>query len=404
MVNPQIASAVEQLDYRVTVGEVSARAGLEINTAQAGLLSLASDVGANLQVSEYGDITYLFPRNYRSILRNKYFRLRLQELWQKVWAVLFYLIRISFGIFLVVSIALIFAAIAILVMSTSSDRDDRRGSSFNVGGLFWMNDLLWWFSPGHRRRRERKAGGMNFFEALFSVLFGDGNPNADLEQQRWQTIGAVIRSNKGAITAEQVMPYLDLPENLGDEDFMIPVLSRFNGYPQVTDQGELIYHFPELQTLAVERQQQYIPSVLRESPWQFSSASSTQVGWTVGLGVLNLVGALALGSMLSDSAIAVGQTAGFVGFVGSILGILLAYGVGFLAIPLGRYFWIQSQNKKIQVRNGQRQQRAIAVQSPSASLKQKLQAAEQLQSEVVLSEESIAYTTEKDLLEQAFDE
>ncbi|HAG85743.1 MAG TPA: hypothetical protein DCL61_32540, partial [Cyanobacteria bacterium UBA12227] len=93
--NPTIIKAVEQLGYRVTVGDVAARAGLNINLAERGLLALASDAGGHLQVAESGEIAYLFPKNFRSILRNKFLRLRLQDWWEKVWRILFYLIRIS---------------------------------------------------------------------------------------------------------------------------------------------------------------------------------------------------------------------------------------------------------------------------------------------------------------------
>jgi len=157
MINPQIAKAIEQLDYRVTVGDVAAQTGIDINLAQSGLLALASDVGANLQVSESGDIAYLFPRSYRTILRNKYWRLRFQELWQKVWAVLFYLIRISFGIFLVASIALIFIAIAMIVLAYSSSDDNNRGSGPRLMcGFFSWFDLAWWFTPNVGSRSKHK--------------------------------------------------------------------------------------------------------------------------------------------------------------------------------------------------------------------------------------------------------
>src|ERR671933_784274 len=117
--DPKIMKAVEQLGYRVTVGDVAAQAGLNINLAQQGLLALASDAGGHLQVADSGEIAYLFPKNFRSILRNKFLRLQLQEWWGKVWRVLFYLIRISFGIILMASIALIMIAIAIIVITIS---------------------------------------------------------------------------------------------------------------------------------------------------------------------------------------------------------------------------------------------------------------------------------------------
>jgi hypothetical protein len=109
-----VMTAVESLDYRVTVGDVAAKAGLNLEIAQQGLIALAADTQAHLQVSEAGEIAYEFPQNFRSILRNRYWRLRFQETWQKIWRVLFYLIRISFGILLILSIVLIVAAIAVL--------------------------------------------------------------------------------------------------------------------------------------------------------------------------------------------------------------------------------------------------------------------------------------------------
>ncbi len=60
--NPAIMEAVEQLGYRVTVGDVATQAGFNVNLAQQGLLALATDVGGHLQVAETGEIVYLFPK------------------------------------------------------------------------------------------------------------------------------------------------------------------------------------------------------------------------------------------------------------------------------------------------------------------------------------------------------
>jgi hypothetical protein len=265
--------AVEQLGYRVTVGDVATQAGLNINLAQQGLLALASDAGGHLQVAESGEIAYLFPKNFRSILRNKFLRLQLQEWWEKVWRVLFYLIRISFGIVLLLSIVLIFVAIALIVIGINSGSDNNSGgggrSHSGEGGggfsmpLFWIGpDIFWFFDPGYdqRYRRQRASSErseMNFLEAIFSFLFGDGNPNLELEERRWQEIGTVIRNSRGAVAAEQIAPYLD---DIGEghkrelEDYMLPVLTRFNGIPEVSPDGEIVYHFPELQTTAIAQQ------------------------------------------------------------------------------------------------------------------------------------------------------
>jgi len=413
--NPAIAKAVEQLDYRVTVGDVAAQAGLEVNFAQQGLLALASDAGGQLQVSESGEIAYLFPQNFRAIARNKYWKLRWQEGWEKVAGILFYLLRISFGIVLILSILLMVAAIAVLFVYINSNKDDNNESRGGGGGVvffprIWGPDLFWWIDPGSWRSRRSRARShpaqpseMSFLEAVFSFLFGDGDPNADLEERRWQTIGAVIRNAQGAVVAEQISPYLDSIEtrHWEDENYMIPVLARFNGYPQVSKAGAIVYAFPELQVTAGNSERQAIPDFLEEQRWRFSAASSGQIFLAAGLGSLNLILAFVLYSLLQDpSAAGIG---GYVGFVASIYWFLLGYGVAFLGLPLIRHFWNQWRNPKIEARNQERRDRAQHLNSASATLQRKLADAQQFASREVVREGDLAYTTETDLLAQNLD-
>ncbi|MBD2448280.1 hypothetical protein H6G76_14110 [Nostoc sp. FACHB-152] len=408
--NPTIMRTVEQLGYRVTVGDVATQAGLNIAEAGQGLLTLAADAGGHLQVAESGDIVYQFPQNFRAILRNKYFQLKLQEWWQKVWGIIFYLIRISFGIFLVLSIALITITIFIIITAANSDRDsDNRGGSFSGGGFFFFPDLFWYFSPNYydtrhqqRRQESRQTSELNFFEAVFSFLFGDGNPNAKLEERRWQEIAAVIRNQRGAVVAEQIAPYLD---DLGPgykqeyEDYMLPVLLRFNGQPRVSSEGQIVYYFPELQIRASKKGRQSIQAYLEEFPWRFSMASSGQNMLSAGLGVLNFVGALVLGNLLRDGVVAA-QLGGLVAFVQGIYWLLLAYGIGFLGVPLVRYFWIQWRNQKIAQRNRDRLSRARLLTEPDATLQQKIDFAHQFAAETVIENKDLVYSTETDLLDQ----
>jgi hypothetical protein len=416
--NPTIMQAVEQLGYRVTVGDVAAKAGLDVNFAQRELLTLASEAGGNLQVAESGDIAYLFPNNFRDILRNKFLRLQLQEWWQKIWRILFYLIRISFGIVLVASILLIFVAITILLSNSDSNNGGGGGEGGGGGGrgggffffpYFW-NDLLWIFYWNHDepyyQQRSRLTGQkpqMSFLEAVFSFIFGDGNPNHNLEERKWSDIATAIRNNRGAVVAEQIAPYLD---NLGQgyareyEEYMLPALARFDGRPEVSPQGQIVYHFPQLQTTATERNSQPVAAYLREMLWRFSNASSGQIMLAAGLGAVNLVGALVLGNLLSNSAIA----GGFIGFVSAIYPMMLIYGVGFLAIPLIRYFWIQWKNSRIEARNQERQQRAMLLNEPDANLLQKLAYAREFAAENVLTGEDLAYTTETELTQQELEQ
>ena len=413
-----LTRTIERLDYRVTIGDVAAEAGLPLAEAQQQVLALASDVQAHLQVSEGGEIAYVFPKNLQTILLSKSWRLRLQSAWSRVWQVLFYLIRISFGIMLIASLVLIVVAISILVIAASSSRDgnDRdRGFGDGGGGMIFLPriwfgpDIFWFFDFDYGRRRRRRDRGrdsdMNFLEAVFSFLFGDGDPNADLDDRRWQSIAAVVRANQGVVTAEQVAPFLG---TLGEgwsrdlEDYMIPVLSRFNGIPQVSPEGGIVYQFPELQVMAEARAVNTTPRFLQEFPRQFSQASSGQVLGAIGLGGANLIGALALGSLLQDQAL-VAQIGGLVAFVNSIYWLLLGYGAAFLAVPLVRYFWVQRQNSKIEARNQRRASRAALLADPDSELQTKLEFADSLATQTVLTPSDMAYTTEKDLVEQEYE-
>ncbi|MEG4817708.1 hypothetical protein [Microcoleus sp. K5-D4] len=416
--NPTIMQAVEQLGYRVTVGDVAAKAGLDVNFAQRELLTLASEAGGNLQVAESGDIAYLFPKNFRDILRNKFLRLQLQEWWQKIWRILFYLIRISFGIVLVASILLIFVAITILLSSGDSNNSGSggdggsgggRGGGFSFFPYFW-NDLIWIFYWNHdqpyyqqRSRLTDQKPQMSFLEAVFSFLFGDGNPNHNLEERKWSDIATAIRNNRGAVVAEQIAPYLD---NLGQgytreyEEYMLPALARFDGRPEVSPEGQIVYHFPQLQTTATERNSEPVAAYLREMLWRFSNASSGQIMLAAGLGAVNLVGALVLGNLLTNNLIA----GGFIGFVSTVYPMILIYGVGFLAIPLIRYFWIQWKNRRIEFRNQERQQRAMLLNEPEANLLKKLAYAQEFAAENVLTGEDLAYTTETELTQQELEQ
>jgi len=402
--NPAIMQAVEKLGYRVTIGDVATQAGLNVGLANQGLLALASDAGGHMQVASSGDIVFEFPRNFRDILRNKYLRLQLQEWWKKIWQVLFYLIRISFGIFLIVSIVLIYVAIIIIITSLRSDDDNDNRGGFG-GGFFFFPDIFWFFSPNYdsyQHQRPREKSELNFLEAVFSFLFGDGNPNANLEERRWQEIATVIRNQGGAVVAEQISPYLD---DIGQgyeqeyEDYMLPVLTRFNGQPQVSPEGEIVYYFPELQVSAFQKRRQSISNYLREFSWRFSKASSGQLLLSAGLGVVNFVGALILGSLLQDGTIA-GEIGGLVGFVQGIYWLLLAYGAGFLGIPLIRYFWIQWRNDKISDRNQKRQARSNLLASADAKLQQKITYSQQFAAEKVIGKDDSVYSTETDLLDQ----
>lgn len=100
---------------------------------------------------------------------------------------------------------------------------------------------------------------MGFLESVFSYVFGDGNPNSGLEEKRLSLAAQMIRTNQGAVTAEQLAPYCDAPDPPDiesstsayvDESFVLPIVSQLDGEPRVTEEGDIIYVFPDLQISA----------------------------------------------------------------------------------------------------------------------------------------------------------
>ncbi|NJR51037.1 MAG: hypothetical protein HC780_17120 [Leptolyngbyaceae cyanobacterium CSU_1_3] len=399
--DPAVIKAVERLNYRVTIGDVAAQAGLNVNLAQQGLLVLASETGGHLQVAESGDMIFEFPPDFRNVLRDKYFRLRLKEWWGKVWRVLFYLIRISFGIVLIGLIIAALVAIIVAVLAINSSRGDDDGggsdSGFDLPGFWISPDFFWIFSPNYdtqRHDRRRDKPQMNFLESVFSFLFGDGNPNAQLEERRWQTIGTVIRNHRGAVIAEQIAPYLD---EVGQgfeqeyEQYMLPVLARFNGRPEVSPEGQMVYHFPELQTTVGRSHPQSIATYLKESLFAFSQASRGQVILAASLGVVLLGLGGFLGVLVSGGA-------------GKVIALLsVGYSLAYLGTPLIRYGWIQRRNRKILDRNRQRQQRVLSSEHVNPVVEQKLLYAQKFVAETVIQDDDLIYTTDRDLVEQDLD-
>ncbi|MEM8615138.1 MAG: hypothetical protein AAGF93_24240, partial [Cyanobacteria bacterium P01_H01_bin.105] len=326
-----------------------------------------------------------------------------------IWAVLFYLIRISFGIMLIAAVVLVFVAIiAIQIGMQQRDDDNGGGYSGSHSGGFGFNPWLWigrdwfyWFSYGPRRQydqqydsysprgRSRQSSELNLLEGIYSFLFGDGDPNKNLDERRWSAIATLIRNNRGAVTAEQLAPYLD-NANLDDdlEDYVIPALSRFNGSPKVSPQGDLVYYFPELQVTTKNYKPQSVPAFLKETKRRFTSASPNQVTIAIGLGTLLVVGSIYL------SFIAAGWTTGFIGLIYSLCDLFLAYGVAFLGIPAIRYFWMQRQNQKIEARNAERQHFV------GKTVQSKLDYAKQFAMQTIVGKDNLAYTTETDLIDQ----
>lgn len=420
-VRKRAMDAIDILGKRVTVGDVASKAGLQLSEAQKALQALATDTNGFLEVSDEGDVLYVFPKDYRSNLTAKSFRMKIEPLLEKAKLAGEYLVRVSFGTTLIASIVIVYTTI-IAILSSRSEEDNRgrRGRSYDSGFTFYLSptDLFWYWDPYYYRRRRvrEESGGMNFIESVFSFVFGDGDPNQEIEEERWKLVGQYISSNGGVVAAEELAPFLDVETSnkTDDESYILPVLLRFDGQPEVDEEGNILYRFPSLQRTAAPQRsgrKEYVGKrwtdwvgqverFLQEKKWQFSKTSSSERALVIGLGGLNLFGVIVLGTMLKNMTV---SPSSFISFVSEIFPLLQIYAGSFFTIPLIRWFLVQKRNGEIERRNRAREQYARALERPDLSLRRKLLSARDMAQRTFIGQDRIVYSTDKDLYGQDYD-
>ena len=203
----------------------------------------------------------------------------------------------------------------------SDDRDERRDNSrgFSYGMGDFMFDLFYpraYFSPNYgyygrydpyqiqgevQQGEEEERSGI--LEGIFSYIFGDGNPNRNVEVARLQSAAQVIRENGGSVVAEQLAPFCDVEDpnemegRFGvDESYVLPIVSQLGGVPSVTEDGDIIYSFPDLQVSSNDYEAVFTEN-LEEKRLEFNRNGATGNVLAGALGAVNLGGALYLGQV-----------------------------------------------------------------------------------------------------------
>jgi len=417
--NERVVEAVQALGGRVTKADVLER-GVSAAGLERELLRLAKASGAGLRVNERGELLYEFPNDLPGALSSRNTAAKLQQAWTTVSPWLSYGGRVLFGVSLLATVAVLYSAVVVLLSTSTSDREDRGG---NRSTFVSQNSFAMWFGLFY----EEPPPKMSFFEAVFSFVFGDGDPNAQLlSEARWQLIGETIAQNGGSVVAEQVSPYLDQPEGGASSQSdpnkaMLPVLLRFKGRPEVTPEGDILYVFPELQesraagelivgelptkemkkrlgamgraTSAVERPDivaEYrralvelrqrsasaSPTSLVERELKFSEADDGQIAASAGLGAFAFLATLFFGSQILTGKVAIlARLYPVIGLVAQGFPWLLGYTGAFLGIPAWRWLRLGGANEEIQKRNDWRAQQAAKLQQPEQGLRRRLDSA-----------------------------
>lgn len=407
-----VIKAINELGRRVTAADVASKTGLPILVATAELNKIAAETEGHLEVATTGDVAYKFSPAFQAAYLAQGFKKVLLDFGTKAFDVGYFLLRISFGVMLIVSFILIVIMIfaVILYLNKGNDRDSGDhfgGFHFGFFDYLILRDLLFWGTYSSSRSGRYPAGNQyhnkylkekpkgNFLFDCFSFLFGDGNPNADIEERKWQMIARVIKSNNGVVTAEQLAPFTGAdPTN---EDGVLPVLVRFDGKPEVTEKGNIVYLFPSLQVSAAGTDREDLPQCLAEYRWTFTGPQTGSLLPVYLLAGFNFFGSWWLVAHLPALVM--------ISPLIAILAVALAvYGTMFVTVPFLRWLALIMINKGIEARNRKRRALAEPLRNPQPVLIEKLGEAKSLSiKERKLDERDVVYTTERDALEQEFD-
>jgi len=404
------------------------------------------------------------------------------------FSLLWFLFRISFGVILVGSILMIIFGLFALLSNSDGDAlgglGDLGGASAEAGSTasgallessaswgpnlgecfvdllrcFEFTTYLNWWSPYHsgyfyddswnshgysRHSQGQPASALvmpaasakqssaanttssDFFMDLFSFIFGDGDPNLNMEDKQWQYVGRVIEKNNGVVVAEQVAPYMS---KLGgkDEDWMLSVLVHFNGAPDVSDTGNIIYVFPSFvkellpasdssskaqqdsdqlrnlyhrhvrrQTVTALQEKAHLPQYLMERNLVFSLAESHATYLNAFLIALNLVGSIWFFGASSSMRL-------LQNFHGLSL-FMLVFAVIISVLPALRAVALICINSRIDKRNCLRMKLGNIVSEPDQALRAKLAEAELACETLALELHSdVIYNTDSDYVDQEF--
>ncbi len=412
----KVLSAIKELGHKVSASDVAARTGLPLSQCRQLLNKIAFETRAVMEVSPRGEIAYKFFSDLDSVYKLVGLRKILQQVFELSYRAGFFCLRVSFGLLLIASmitIAVVFAIALIFILfgigaADAGDGDMDFDGDFGLDMDFYDWDMLAVFfswsiltggetptSDGDDEYMGVKIDtpDKGFFNNCFGFLFGEGNPNRLAEQKQWTVVADVIRRNHGVVTAEQIAPYLVKAK--ADSAAMLATMVRYDGTPEVTAKGNIVYVFPSMQvTAGGVASLQALPEKLEEKEWKFSKIPIERLHWVFFFAGANLCGAYALST----------HAAWFEPLLPyqELINWILLYATFFMGFPILREIANCALNAVVEYRNNVRGKAAESLSSPENRFK--VDEAQQFAVQVSnLSLQEQVYTTAENILDQDTD-
>jgi hypothetical protein len=299
-----VCEVLRHSDGGITVADLAAKTALPLAVVKEAAPKAADEFNGSLAVTESGEILYSFSRGFKSRYRGAgvFFKKALSKLgktlavfgkWAfKVWIML--MLVGYFAFFMLLALAALLLSVAASSSNNSSSRRSSDGAVNLVGGLFNMIIRLWFYSElfnmnrhyDYGRRPAAKPRSRPLHKAIFSYVFGDGDPNMTIEQRYKTAVIAFIQANKGVINLEEYIAITGKTPLDADRD-ITAFCAAFGGSPEATEEGSIVYRFDDL-LLKAESGARSI-AVPYKQLRQFSGNTKKMNAWFAVLNTVNLL-------------------------------------------------------------------------------------------------------------------
>ncbi|HXX69821.1 MAG TPA: hypothetical protein VEK07_21755 [Polyangiaceae bacterium] len=262
----------------LTVADAATKTGLPLRDAENGLNWLSKEYRGQLRVTNEGQIVHRFPYGFSKPWERAAARQRVvATIGRGLLATVRFVVRAWVAIVLV-GYAALFVALILALTFARQNNDSRRSNDGLPGGamayalLRVVGDALFWtfhpwspfsvvsaypaYGPAYGARFDygrppaRRAAGprVPLYERVNRFFFGPHPaPSDPLEDER--RIVAAIRAGKGRIGLADVMRVTGLPREQADP-LMAKLMLDYDGDVAVSDDGGLVYRFPEVRKTA----------------------------------------------------------------------------------------------------------------------------------------------------------
>jgi hypothetical protein len=270
----------------LTVADAAAATGLALRDADSGLKWLSKEYRGMLRVTSEGDLVHVFPAGFTRPWAARDARRRaLRAVGHALAGAGRFIVRAWVAVVLV-GYAAVFVALILGMAFARQGNDSRRNDDGLPGGamayafLRVVGDALFWtfhpwspFSvygayPGYAPGWNGMAGPyiparergprVPLYERVNRFFFGPQPPKEDpLEEER--RVVAAIRAGKGRIGIADVMRVTGFGRDRADP-LMSKLMLDYEGDVAVSEEGGIVYRFPEIRKTASEGARELEPS------------------------------------------------------------------------------------------------------------------------------------------------